>query len=128
MQHDKQSLPPGAARPLPPLLRPYPVGARYSNSEVYDEATDEVVHGFQVFVQKRPDGTPTGRRSFVNAQGVLCGLAMAEAERARELSEAAPALLSAAVLVLRGYGVTFHDAALRELLSDAVGRASGVRL
>lgn len=128
MEQDKDAVDPGGRRSLAHLVRAYPVGERFSNSEVYDEATAEVVHGFQVFAQKREDGSPTGRRSFVNAQGVLCGLEMAESERARELADAAPDLLSAAALVLRGYGVTFQDAAVRELLSEAVARAAGVRL
>lgn len=113
---------------LPQLARWVSPGTRYCDSTVYDEATDEVVHGFQVYVQKTPDGTPTGRRSFVNNQGALCGILMAEQERATAMQAAAPQLVSAAVNILRGYGVKFEDAAVRQMLSDAVANASGVRL
>lgn len=113
---------------LPKLQRWVPVGTRYSNSEVYDEATSEVVHGYQVYVQKRADGTSTGRRSFVNDKGVLCGIEMAERERQQAIQDAAPLLLSVATQLLRGYGVRFEDAAVRGLLRDAVASASGVRL
>ena len=34
---------------------PYAPGTRYSNSETYDQATGEVVHGWQVFEQIRED-------------------------------------------------------------------------
>ncbi|MGV8823016.1 hypothetical protein [Methylibium petroleiphilum] len=34
-------------------------------------------------------------------------------------------LLGVAQLILRGYGVTFHDAALRTLLADVVAKATG---
>jgi len=70
-------------------------GTRYSNSEIYDEATAEVVHGWQVFVQKRADGTPTGRRSFVDPNGNLCSIDLAAAMRAQAISQAAPELLDA---------------------------------
>jgi hypothetical protein len=73
----------------------YPIGTRYSNSEIYDEATDEHVHGWQVFIQKRPDGTPTGRRSFVDQDGKLCGIELAAAKRAGAIRDAAPDLLAA---------------------------------
>jgi hypothetical protein len=56
----------------------YPIGTRYIDSEIYDEATDEVAHGWQVFRQCTPDGKPTGRKSFVNQHGNLCGLSIAE--------------------------------------------------
>lgn len=59
----------------------YPVGTRYSNSQTYDEASCEVVHGWQVFIQKNPDGSLTGRRSFVDNKGTLCGLMTAERKR-----------------------------------------------
>lgn len=65
----------------------YPVGTRYSNSRIYDSATAEVVHGWQVFEQMRATGpnlyAATGRRSFVNHEGILCGLDLAESERAK---------------------------------------------
>lgn len=44
----------------------YTPGTRYSNAVTYDEATDDTIDGFQVFRQCRPDGTPTGRASFVH--------------------------------------------------------------
>ncbi|MFK4706074.1 hypothetical protein ABIC83_002913 [Roseateles asaccharophilus] len=112
----------------PPLDRWVSPGTRYCDSAIYDEATDEVVHGFQVYVQKSADGTPTGRRSFVNNQGVLCGITMAEQERAAAMQAAAPQVVNAAVSILRGYGVKFEDAAVRQMLSDAVAVATGVRL
>lgn len=74
----------------------YPAGTRYSNSITYDEATDELIHGWQVFIQKAPDGTPTGDRSFLNNQGRLCGESIAKQERERATREAAPELLAAA--------------------------------
>lgn len=63
-------------------------GTRYTDSDFYDEATAERVHGWQVFIQKRPDGTPTGRRSFVDHKGRLCDLALAESRRREALAEA----------------------------------------
>jgi hypothetical protein len=74
---------------------PLPAGTRYSNSLSYDVATDQVVEGFQVFAQYREDGTPTGRRSFVNNDGTLCGLSIAEAERERAIKQEARFLLEA---------------------------------
>lgn len=59
----------------------YPVGTRFTNSLIYDEATSEVVHGWQVFVQKAQDGAPTGRKSFVDNKGILCGISLAERKR-----------------------------------------------
>ena len=103
----------------------YEAGTRYSNSIIYDEATDERVHGWQVFVQKREDGTPTGRRSFINNSGVLCGIEIAEAERQRAIAAAAPDLLAALQAIERGYGVTFQDAAVRSLVVDAIAKAIG---
>lgn len=73
---------------------PYAPGTRFSNSEIYDEATAELVHGWQVFIQKRPDGTPTGRRSFVDHKGSLCGIEIAEQRRALAISEIAPELVA----------------------------------
>lgn len=60
---------------------PHAPGTRYSNSAVYDEATDRVVHGWQVFIQKDADGKPTGRESFVDNDGMLCGLGVARVRR-----------------------------------------------
>lgn len=103
----------------------YPIGTRYSNSGTYDEATAEISHGWQVFEQRRADGTSTGRRSFVNNSGMLCGIQIAEAERARAIRDAAPDLLAALALIVRGYGVTFQDATLRNLAVDAIAKAAG---
>lgn len=74
---------------------PYEPGTRYSNSETYDQATGEVVHGWQVFEQIRPDGTRTGRRSFVSNSGMLCSVDIASAMRLVALREAAPDVLDA---------------------------------
>jgi hypothetical protein len=76
---------------------PYEPGARYSNSAYYDVATAEVIHGWQVFEQRRPDGSPTGRRSFVDSSGNLCAIELAEAKRNHVIREAAPELLEALV-------------------------------
>ncbi len=70
-------------------------GTRYSNSTIYDEATAEVQHGWQVWVQKNPDGTPTGRRSFVDDDGMLYNIDLAECKRAEAITKSAPKLLSA---------------------------------
>lgn len=75
------------------MTLPYLAGTRYSNAITYDEATDETAHGFQIFRQCRPDGTPTGRASFVHPiTGNLMGLDMAQAVRTecrkRQLSAA----------------------------------------
>jgi len=58
-----------------------PVGTRYTSSRTYDAATNEVVHGWQVFAQYREDGTPTGRKSFVDNNGNLCGIEIAKTKR-----------------------------------------------
>jgi hypothetical protein len=47
------------------------------------------------------------------------------AEANARLIAAAPELLAAAELILRGYGVTFQDAALRGLLAEVVAKATG---
>ena len=73
----------------------YEPGTRFSNSVIYDEATSEVVSGWQVFMQKLPDGTATGCRSFVNNAGILCGIEVANAMRERAIRDAAPQLLEA---------------------------------
>lgn len=73
--------------------RVYPPGTRYSDSTYYDVATDRFVHGFQVFTQHAPDGTPTGRQSILDNNGLLCGLATAEAKRQEAIRSAAPAML-----------------------------------
>jgi hypothetical protein len=50
---------------------------------------------------------------------------MLERRANARLISASPDLLAAAQLILRGYGVTFQDAALRGLLADAVAKALG---
>ena len=74
---------------------PYEPGTRYSDSLTYDVATTEVVHGWQVFEQVRPDGTPTGRKSFVNHRGALCGICVAEMMRKSASEAALPNVLKA---------------------------------
>lgn len=78
----------------------HPVGTRHSNSEWYDAATDEVVHGFQVFEQFSPDGKPTGRKSFIDHRGNLCSMEIAEQKRADALKDTAPELLAAIRAIL----------------------------
>jgi len=57
-------------------------------------ATDRFVHGFQVFVQHAPDGSPNERQTFLDNQGNLCSLALAEAKRKEATQAAAEDLLS----------------------------------
>ncbi len=71
----------------------YPAGARYSEATYYDVATDRFVHGFQVFTQHAPDGSPTGRQTFLDNHGKLCSLALAEAKRKEAIEAAADDLL-----------------------------------
>lgn len=79
----------------------YPAGTLYSNSEIYDEATDRANEfGDTIFMQKRPDGTPTGRESVVIG-GRLVGLGSAEHIHKRNIEEAAPDLLAALETALR---------------------------
>ena len=87
----------------------YPVGTRYSNSIVYDEATAEVVHGWQVFRQMTPEGGPTGRRSFINNQGTLCGVEIAWQERQRAIVDTAHEMLDALREVLADSQATADD-------------------
>lgn len=79
----------------------HPVGTRYSNSETYDQATDEVVYGWQVFEQCRPDGTLTGRKSFIDNNGTLCGIEIAETKRLQSILDSAHDLLGAIKEVIR---------------------------
>lgn len=72
----------------------YPAGADDSNAAYSDVATDRYVHGFQVFAQYRPNGEPTGRHTFLDQNGMLCGLALAERKRREAVLTAAPDLLS----------------------------------
>ena len=114
----------------------YPAGTRYSNS-TYDEATDELTHGWQVFIQKFPDGTPTGRRSFMNNRGILCVESIAKQERERATRDAAPELLAALESFIRAPGVgsngpgsstiavqEFNLLAARAAIAKAAGAAS----
>lgn len=101
----------------------YTPGTRHSYSEVYDEATTEIEHGWQIFIQKRSDGTPTGRRSFVNNQGILCGVEIAEQMRAAATRDAAPDL--AALLIEVREGAKDSELALR--IDGALARAVGIR-
>lgn len=64
-----------------------PVGTRFCDSLYYDEATDRVVEGFQVFRQVDPEGEPTGRDSFVDNAGALCGVSIAKIKRQMALTD-----------------------------------------
>jgi hypothetical protein len=71
----------------------YPVGTRYSNSEYYDRATSRIAHGWQVFEQVAPNGNLTGRESFVNNTGSLCGLDIAKIIRQSAIQNSADELV-----------------------------------
>lgn len=58
----------------------YIPGTRYLNPRTYDVATDEVVHGFQVFEQIC-DGKATGLRSFIDVDGTLVSVELAQMRR-----------------------------------------------
>lgn len=87
----------------------YPAGTRYSNSVIYDEATDEVIEGFQVFRQCNPDGTPTGRTSILvlDSDGAGCRLA----------DDAAEAIAQADA-ILRAAGLSTYSEALAALRAE----------
>lgn len=121
---------------------PYVPGTRYSNSLTYDVATTEVVHGFQVFEQRREDGTPTGRKGFVNHRGSLCSLSVADLMRREAQKEALPDLLAAlerieagSTALLRhaqavlgvGSEAAISAAVLASTAAAALERAMGVR-
>ena len=63
--------------------------------------------------------------SIVSGEGLHKALALANerAERCKVLGD----VLDAARIILRGYGVTFQDAAVRGLLADAVAKADGTK-
>lgn len=68
-------------------------GTRYSDSDVYDVATDRNNEfGDTIFIQFRPDGTPTGRESVV-IDGRLYGVDVAAQVHRGHLEAAAPDLL-----------------------------------
>lgn len=93
----------------------YPVGTRFSNSHIYDEATSEVVHGWQIFVQKDPDGNLTGRKSFVDNKGGLCDISVAERKRDEAIQARAFCMAKVlATLESEGY--------LRDLVDQVVSR------
>lgn len=73
----------------------HPVGTRYSNSKTYDQATDKFIHGWQIFEQCQPDGTLTGRKSFIDNTGTLCGIELAETKRYQAILDSAHDLLDA---------------------------------
>lgn len=93
----------------------YPVGTRYNNSPTYDEATNEVVHGWQVFVQKSPDGTLTGRKSFVDNKGTLFCISIAERKRDE-------AIQSQAFCLAKVLGTLEAEGYLRDLVDLVVSR------
>lgn len=104
----------------------YPVGTRFSNSEIYDAATAEVVHGWQVFEQFREDGSPTGRKSFVDNNGGLCGIEIAESKRKQAIHDAAPEMLAALTFYQKHYtgcepSVSCFDRDCDEVLAKAAG-------
>jgi hypothetical protein len=101
----------------------HPVGTRYSSSETYDQATDEVVHGFQVFEQCRPDGSLTGRKSFINNGGILCGIEIAEHERHQAILDSAHDLLDALKEVVR---ISDRDHAAWNRAKDVMTKAEGI--
>lgn len=109
---------------------PYAPGTRYSNSETYDQATGEVVHGWQVFEQIRPDGTRTGRRSFVSNEGQLCSVEIAKAMRESALYNAAPELLTALKMFVWPYqeGNQHTDTERQEIARAAIIKADGVQV
>ncbi len=102
---------------------PYEIGTRYCNSEIYDEATAETVHGWQIFVQKRADGAPTGERSFVDQHGALCGVSIAKIKRDQVKASMAGEL--AEVLRLALPHVVDNDVAAR--IEQVLQHACGVR-
>lgn len=105
----------------------YEPGTRYSNSEIYDEATSEVVNGWQVFVQKRPDGSLTGRRSFVNNAGILCGITLADTMRERAIRDSAPQLLEALRRALNaGIGADGQRPSPADEARAALAQAAGI--
>lgn len=107
----------------------YEVGTRYADSETYDEATDKVVHGWQVFRQCRPDGTPTGRESFVNHHGILCGLSIAESQRHDAITASAHELLESLKEIVKHTWPAHsgHGKAILERAVNAIEKADGIQ-
>lgn len=64
-------------------------------------------------------GVPFSRETDVNYE--QHGTSKADAR----LIAAAPELLAALQTIERGYGVTFQDAAVRNLVTDAIAKATG---
>lgn len=107
----------------------YPVGTRYSNSSTGDEATAEILHGYQVFQQAqcRPDGTLTGRKSFINEHGVLCGIELAEGARNAAIHNAAPKMLEALLYDRdRNTGAEHGLSVYQRMRDEAIAKALGV--
>lgn len=71
----------------------YPVGTAYSNADYCERATNTFSHGFQVFAQHTTGGIPTGRRSILSNEGILCGLDMAQQLRAQAIMDTSQDLL-----------------------------------
>lgn len=95
----------------------YTPGTRYSNPREYDIATEEVIHGFQVFERIEGD-VHTGHKTFVDIDGNLVAVEMAERRRddiieanAHKLLWALESLVDAALLADRqGLRVQSYDA------------------
>lgn len=103
-------------------------GTRYSNSAIYDEATDRTNEfGDTIFVQKREDGTLTGREAVVIG-GRLMGLEVAGQEHERNIRDAAPALLAAleqaVQYVPRYHAFAQHRTLVREELQQLAAQGS----
>ena len=106
----------------------YEPGTRYSNSVIYDEATDRVNEfGDTIFVQKREDGTPTGRESVVIG-GRIFGLEVAAAVHDRHTRDAAPDLFARLEEILEYCdalkGSDVHKRAKAALVRAMEGRGS----
>lgn len=106
----------------------YEPGTRYSNSVIYDEATDRANEfGDTIFAQKREDGTPTGREAVV-VGGRLITLEVAGKVHDELVRQAAPELLKALEFAQRlikealpkfNWGASFLDANAIALLNEA---------
>lgn len=101
----------------------YPVGTRHCDAVIYDEATDEVVEGFQVFRQCKPDGTPTGRKAILVGSRLM-GLSLAKTMREEAVTEAAPAMLQALKDIVADLG---PDHGLSVIALEAIERAEGIK-
>ncbi len=67
--------------------------------------------------------TKTSLLTLVEEEGVTFAAVLEEEDA--HLIAAAPALLEALQLIILGYGMTFQDAALRNLARDAIAKATG---